>query len=744
MKHRIMHIVLVAALLITFMPPPSPVMAQASQSVRVGLLFPFNTIDPLFAGNSSEALLAEQLFLGLTDLDEKGELRAELAEKWEVSEDGLNWTFRLRQGVQWVGDNQIPQTIVTATDVVFAFERVIEFGIFGDLIAKVGAVDDFTVIFSLNQRYDFFPQLLAVSPAAKPIPYKLIQTYGDSWTQPGLIWSNGPYLLSEWSGPRVELEVNPFWMDEASIPVRKARLEYIKEPNEALLRYQGGDFEIIELLPEQREFVAQDPALAPELREIFIGQSGFGDTITLTRLPGRRVSYLVKPYVFPTYSSYFGLGGIHSWELDPIYNDPSVSIPDTTRVLDSETLDALQSMSEDQSVLVFERMTPQLSAIQLADIIVGNSTIGRANEVVAPFGFLRRVMNKFTNAEGRFVVETIQAALDEAIERGNVTRFEIPFGDVYRVETLASSQQGPVFVNYVPPSSEFRVTIDHVLYDSGTGGQVKAKGYVELEPEMSFDLTLDVNNYELQSVYFSNTIVESSRVEITSNVELASFDQSIPIKRFTFVPQTILIGWVPVVITPQLTVYVGLNGSVSVGVTTGIEQKSRLVTGVSYQQGYWSPIHDFIPEGFSPVETELTHAAKAEAFAGPELSLKLYGIAGPYGRIKGYLKLTADPFADPWWVLIGGIKAELGMKVEVFSHVVASYKEEIPILEQELLNSGGGLVVVEPTLPSPPQPKPEPSCKSMWWPPTCWTWWIWVIVVIIVILLLIVIYELFG
>jgi hypothetical protein len=450
------------------------------------------------------------------------------------------------------------------------------------------------------------------------------------------------------------------------------------------------------------------------------------------------VDYLSKPYLQPTYSLAFGLGGFHYWRLT--YEEPAVSVPETTRVLDDETLDALVSMADDQSILIFERMTPQLSVIQPNDIIVGNSTIDRARNE-APYGFLRRVITTYTDSAGQFVLETVQAALDEAIARGELTyTATLQFDDVYLEETITASALPQrtqfVAVNYVPHQAEFRVTIDHVIYDDDgdtatTDDQVKAKGWVKLEPDIDFTLKLDVDNYQLQSLYFSGTATETAHVELFSQIDVMSFEKTVPIKRYTFMPQTILIGWVPVVITPQLTVYVGANGRISVGVSTCVEQHATMTSGVKYELESWIPVNE-ISGTVDPVETKITHSADAEAFAGPELSMKLYGVAGPYGRLKAYLKLTAAPSESPWWMLYGGVKVELGMKIEVFSHVVASCYHDLRISEDLLAQSDGA--VITPTLPANGNgPK---ICSSIWWPPACWKWWLWVIVVIVIIIII--------
>ena len=68
--------------------------------------------------------------------------------------------------------------------------------------------------------------------------------------------------------------------------------------------------------------------------------------------------------------------------------------------------------------------------------------------------------------------------------------------------------------------------------------------------------------------------------------------------RYAFTPMTVWIGAFPVVIVPELTVTVGLNGTVESTVTTGVTQHAVLSSGLSYKSGSWEPIwsltNDFV------------------------------------------------------------------------------------------------------------------------------------------------------
>jgi len=90
------------------------------------------TADPALATDTTSVDLDEQLFLGLTDFDDvTSEVIPELATSWEVSDDGLTWTFHLRDDVYWVRVEQVldddgnPRK-VTAQDIEYGVKRTLD------------------------------------------------------------------------------------------------------------------------------------------------------------------------------------------------------------------------------------------------------------------------------------------------------------------------------------------------------------------------------------------------------------------------------------------------------------------------------------------------------------------------------------------------------------------------------------------------------------------------------------------
>ncbi len=79
-----------------------------------------DSFDPQLAGSDPELIIVENCYQGLLDKDENGTIIPGAAEKWEVSDDGLIYTFYIKEGLLW-SDGETP---VTADDFLFAFQRL--------------------------------------------------------------------------------------------------------------------------------------------------------------------------------------------------------------------------------------------------------------------------------------------------------------------------------------------------------------------------------------------------------------------------------------------------------------------------------------------------------------------------------------------------------------------------------------------------------------------------------------------
>jgi hypothetical protein len=177
---------------------------------------------------------------------------------------------------------------------------------------------------------------------------------------------------------------------------------------------------------------------------------------------------------------------------------------------------------------------------------------------------------------------------------------------------------------------------------------------------------------ELKNLIFSVGLSESIALELVANYTY-SFSEKIPIAEIYFEP--IVVSYF--VFVPMLTVNVGIDGSLSAGITTSVTQNAGLTVGLSYSDGDWSTIADWT-SSFGISLPTLHIGAQAKVYAEPRFDLLLYGLVGPYARIQGYFDLRMDPLGDPWLLLYGGIEAGAGIKIGLFGATLADY--EFPLL----------------------------------------------------------------
>lgn len=180
---------------------------------------PFSTLDPDLLEDVSQRSILLHLFAGLYEIDEDNCLKPDLAEKSEISEDGLTWTFTLKPDLKWSNGDKLD-----ANDFVYAWERGIDKTIgnpysslfssiegFPDRLNIKASEDGQTLTVKLVRPCPFFLTLTAM-PAFVPLPQKVIeaakQQSGNpfAWTETRTMVTNGPFKVRRWE-PNVLLDM---------------------------------------------------------------------------------------------------------------------------------------------------------------------------------------------------------------------------------------------------------------------------------------------------------------------------------------------------------------------------------------------------------------------------------------------------------------------------------------------------------------------------------------------------------
>lgn len=356
--------------------------------------------------------------------------------------------------------------------------------------------------------------------------------------------------------------------------------------------------------------------------------------------------------------------------------DPPIPpvIPENTEVLDDTSRANLTAVAPDGTSLTFNdasQNNSQVRSLSAGDIVVVDPT----DE--APDGLLKKVEG-VTDANGQLTLDTAPATLEDAIEDGSINLDS---------DSTTSTLNPAVLRNGVTMTSNkglgtFNIPMNSVLYDadgnnSTTYDQVKATGNISISP--SFDFNVDIRHFSIQRIKFTDKTTETASLAVTAGGSV-SFSKRVEIWSQPLAPISFAIGPVPVWITPIVKVYIGADGEVHASVTTSVTQQATMTAGLQYDRGNWSTITSFT-NSFSFQPPTVSAGGSLKAYAGPELNLMLYGVAGPHANIDGYLKMDVDLLSSPWWKLYGGLDAGVGIKFQVLGYK-QDYSRSFNIMER--------------------------------------------------------------
>ncbi|MDI3269963.1 MAG: ABC transporter substrate-binding protein [Bacillota bacterium] len=252
------------------------------KTIVVGLQAEPVTLDPHQVTDYNTSRTVDPMFERLVEFkDESTELEPGLAESWDISPDGLVYTFHLRQGVKFHDG-----TDFNAEAVKFSIDRQIDanhpYHDTGDFayaeftfgyVKEVRVVDPYTVEIELKEPYAPFLSNLAMHSASIVSP-AAVQKYGRQFSQHPV--GTGPFRFADWkSGVEVVLEKNPDWW-KGQAKIDRLVFRPVIEDQARLTELESGSLDFIVNIPPD------------ELARI-----GASSSYTVLRQPGMHVWYLI-------------------------------------------------------------------------------------------------------------------------------------------------------------------------------------------------------------------------------------------------------------------------------------------------------------------------------------------------------------------------------------------------------------------------------------------------------------------
>ena len=288
-----LRLVLLVTFGLTLVSCGNPVDPKAEvTTLHRGLSIDPESVDPHKSRSVQAAEVLRDIGEGLLSYSASGELVGGVAKEWTVAEDGLTYTFLLRDDARW--SNGDP---VTAEDFAFSFRRLVDpdtAAFYAEMLGSivnvrtiiagekapqdlgVVAVDERTLVITLDQPTPYLLSLLT-SPSTFPVHPDSIAQHGDAFTRPGNLLSNGAYKLDAWEpGSVLVLSRNEYYWNNDETAIDAVNHHVLTQEMTELNRYRAGEIHITGSVPPDsiQQIRAERPAelhIAPYLGVYYYG-----------------------------------------------------------------------------------------------------------------------------------------------------------------------------------------------------------------------------------------------------------------------------------------------------------------------------------------------------------------------------------------------------------------------------------------------------------------------------------------
>lgn len=251
-----------------------------SSDMNVMLETPVESLDPQQATDGTSFEVIADYTDGLMQMDADGQAVPAIAESYDLSDDGLTYTFHLRSDAKW--SNGTP---VTAADFVFAWQRAVDPAVASEyayMLSDIGqiknaaeiiagdmdkselgvtAVDDTTLQVELNVPVSYFLSLMYF-PTFYPVNEEFFNSCGDTFaTSPETTLSNGAFILDSYepAATAFHLTKNADYYDAGRVQLSGLNYQVIQDSQQALMSYQTGALDTTLVNGEQVDQVKDDP-----------------------------------------------------------------------------------------------------------------------------------------------------------------------------------------------------------------------------------------------------------------------------------------------------------------------------------------------------------------------------------------------------------------------------------------------------------------------------------------------------
>ncbi len=258
------------------------------------------TLDPAFARDQAHLWVCNQLYNGLVQLDDELKVIPAIAKSWQISEDGLEYTFTLRDDVYFHDDESFNghKRKVIADDFVYSFKRLLDpataspgVWVFNAIKSDsnyqaIRALSDTVLMISLNKPFPPFLSILSMQYCSV-IPFEAVHYYGQEWRKHPV--GTGPFKIVNWEeNIKLVLRRNDHYFEKdnsLSLPyLDGVAISFTADKMTAFMEFVQGKLDFISGIDAsyKDEILSKDGQL----------RSKYKDKFVLSKLPYLNTEYL--------------------------------------------------------------------------------------------------------------------------------------------------------------------------------------------------------------------------------------------------------------------------------------------------------------------------------------------------------------------------------------------------------------------------------------------------------------------
>lgn len=249
---------------------------DTSKTLMINIKEEGKSYDPQLANDSAGELVDSLIGEGLIRDGEGGKPAPGVAEKWDISPDGLIWTFHLRKNAKWSNGDPItakdfkagwtraldPKTANEYAFMVYPVKNAEKFNK-GEAKAEdlgIEVIDDYTLKVTLEAPLPYFDKMVKIFTYL-PLNEKFYDTVKEKYmTTPETSISSGAYIIKSWTRDSdIVFEKNPNYWNKDAIKLEYVQLKFIADEAASLNAFKNGEIDMTNITTQQAKEFKDDP-----------------------------------------------------------------------------------------------------------------------------------------------------------------------------------------------------------------------------------------------------------------------------------------------------------------------------------------------------------------------------------------------------------------------------------------------------------------------------------------------------